>query len=46
MFNKNKIKNLLSGGYKIAFNKDICSDVIKKVIYYYFKDKNIFDFEK
>lgn len=43
---KNKIKNLLSGGYKIAFNKDICSDVIKKVIYYYFKDKNIFDFEK
>lgn len=37
---RNKVKNLLEGGYKIKFDKQITTQVLRKVILYYFLDND------
>ena len=37
---RNKIKHLLEGGYKINFDKNIVTQVLRKIILYYFLDND------
>lgn len=41
---KNKIKNLLQGGYKIKFSKQVASNVVRQTLYFYFMRNKRFHF--
>ena len=42
---KSKIKNLLNGGYKVRFNNDCATQVLRKTIFHYFLPNNLVKFK-
>lgn len=41
---KNKIKNMLQGGYKIKFSKKVASNVVRQTMFFYFMKNKRFHF--